>query len=430
MIVLHSMEDSIFYYRALRRLITVHCVDHIRNNPHYQLDYRTMLKLTEITARQYRIFFGAETLPMIIARSIRDSGNSGDNQKFNDLTSQKNSVYTGKILVNLASGVLDVEAIETNPITKKRAKIVFRHTLLDSETNLQGLLLRLTTYGKLRNVQLLQLVDLNLLSAESAHDEKQKFETLKERLDECAAYRRSMIVYDLDALVGINRSEGSASTGQTTNFSLINHNIYTYVKDKFENTHVECLTDTDDDNETNTEEKWSVVIISQRFLLRQFLDDVKFTRPQSELDEIEAEERRANEQYRCVQCNNNYVESDNRMEACLYHDGFIYDNFSPGMIMGSRTNAIEMLLKEDTHYNMQLNTRSLTPEQKELFERQKNRFRYICCDQILQIGGIMNGCKKGKHSQPHITHKEWEKTCNQNQEYLDKRMKLLQNRIR
>ncbi|CAF5043093.1 unnamed protein product, partial [Rotaria sp. Silwood1] len=380
--------------------------------------------------RQYRIFFGAETLPTIIARGMKGSDATNNSQQFNDITTQKNSIYTGKILANLHAGVMDIEAIQTHPITGERTKIVYRYLLLDSETNLQGLLQRLTTYGKLRNVQLLQLVDLNLLSAESAHDEKQKFETLKERLDECAEYRRSMIVYDLDSLVGINRSEGNASTGRTTNLSLINHNIYTHIKDKFQNTHVEFSTNPSHDNETNTEEKWSIVVISEPFLLRQFSDDVKFTRPQSELEEEQAEIRRANEKIRCVQCDDYYVEQDNRMGVCLHHDGFIYDNLSADLTMYIRKRAIEQLLEEEAAFNDQVSHRTLTQEQREQLERRKHRLKYICCDQTLQIGGTINGCKRGKHSPPHITRNEWESVCNRNQEYREKRLTLLKNRVR
>ncbi|CAF4168496.1 unnamed protein product, partial [Rotaria magnacalcarata] len=126
-----------------------------------------------------------------------------------------------------------------HPITSEREKVVYLDFLSDSETNMQELLERLTIYGNSRNVQLFQLIDLNLLSAESAYGEKEKFETLKERLDECAAYRRSMIVYDLDSLIGVNRSEGNSSMGRSTNLSLINHNVYTYIKDKFQSAYIQ-----------------------------------------------------------------------------------------------------------------------------------------------------------------------------------------------
>ncbi|CAF1378677.1 unnamed protein product, partial [Didymodactylos carnosus] len=322
------------------------------------------------------------------------------------------------------------EALHTDPLTHECTKIVDQHDLFDSETNLQGLLQRLTIYGKLRNVQLLQLIDLNLLSTESAYDEKQKFETLKERLDECAAYRRSMIVYDLDSLVGINRSEGNASTGRTTNLSLINHNIYTHIKDRFQNAHVESGSISENNDTIDTDEKWSVIVIREPFLLRQFYDDIKFTRPENEIQEEEAELRLVNERNKCVQCNDFYTEKDNRMDVCIHHDGFVYDNHCPQLTKWTRRAAIEQLLKEDAEVNQPRAHVIQTPEEKERLERRKQRYKFICCDQTLQIGGMAAGCKKGKHSLPHTTHIEWENACDENTDYRAKLSSLLQSRTR
>ena len=58
-----------------------------------------------------------------------------------------------------------------------------------------------------RNVQLIQLVDLNQLALRGAFDEKEVIEILKERYDECVADNRSMIICDLLALTGVNKSE-------------------------------------------------------------------------------------------------------------------------------------------------------------------------------------------------------------------------------
>ncbi|CAF3978614.1 unnamed protein product [Rotaria magnacalcarata] len=162
-----------------------------RIKPRYQLDYRTMLYLADTTARQYRIVIGSETLPTLLLR-VADSDSSFENNqesaaRFNDLPNKKDSLYTGKIIINLHMRRIDVEAINIHPITSEREKVVYLDFLSDSETNMQELLERLTIYGNSRNFQLFQLIDLNLLSAESAYGEKEKFETLKECLDECAA---------------------------------------------------------------------------------------------------------------------------------------------------------------------------------------------------------------------------------------------------
>jgi len=294
----------------------------------------------------------------------------------------------------------------------------------------------LTVYGKSRNVQLLQLIDLNLLSAESAYDEKEKFEILKERLDECGAYRRSMIVYDLDSLIGVNKSEGNSSMGRSTNFSLINQNVYTYVKDKFQTAHIQSssvsLNDAENSSNNNdvvSTEKWAVMVIRDPFLLRQFCDDVQFTRTQSEIEEEDAEMRRADERIKCVQCGDFYIEQDNKMGVCMHHDGFVFDNHSLALTQWGQRAAVEQLLKEEADAIQKSLTNPMSQEQKERSEHEKVRFRYICCNQTVQTAGSMGGCKKGKHSPGSVTLDEWEHTCDNNKEYQDKRLSLLQSRI-
>ena len=405
-------------------------MDTERSNPRYQLDYPTMLQLADITARQFRILIGAETLPTLLLRTHATQQGSRNydptgRTRFKNLVNEHDSMYTGKILVNLHARRIEFEREHISSRMGEQKKEIYPESLLDSETNLQELLERLTVYGKSRNVQLLQLIDLNLLSAESAYDEKQKFEILKERLDECAAYHRSMIVYDLDSLIGVNRSEGNSSMGRSTNLSLINHNIYTHIKDKFLNTHIQAASTTKSETTVTTDEKWSVMIVRDPFLLRQFCNDVQFTRVSSEIEEEKAEMRRANERIKCVQCNDYYIEQDNKMGSCVHHDGFVYDNLSLTLERWDQRATMEKLLKEEAQAAQQKN---LTPEQKERFERAKQRFKYICCDQTVQAVGGMNGCKRGKHSPPNMTLNEWEQACNTNREYQEKRIKLLKIR--
>ncbi|CAF5109762.1 unnamed protein product, partial [Rotaria sp. Silwood1] len=56
-------------------------------------------------------------------------------------------------------------------------------------------------------------------------------------------------------------------------------------------------------------------------------------------------------------------------------------------------------------------TNALTPEQKERLKREKQRFKYICCNQIVQASGMMSGCKRGKHSPANVTLIQWEYSC-------------------
>lgn len=203
-------------------------------NPNYQIDYRTALELANDIAQQYRIFIGSETLPTLLLRSLNDN----QAERLGTLPNKRNSNYTGRIIINLSTHRIAVEAIISHSDVDQE-KVVYNENLINRETDMQNLLERLTIYGKSRNVQLLQLVDLSLLSTESAYDEKRKFEILTERVDECSSYRRSMIVYDLDSLVGVNKSEGQSSMGNSTNLSLTNQGVFTFVGDRFQKAHVD-----------------------------------------------------------------------------------------------------------------------------------------------------------------------------------------------
>lgn len=87
------------------------------------------------------------------------------------------------------------------------------------------------------------------------------------------------------------------------------------------------------------------------------------------------------------------------------------------------------------------------PEQREEFERQKTKFKWICCDSIVTTGLSAGGCKKGKHSfgeqlgdrrrrrrrqdghrLDQAIIKQWEDECRHNQEYNERWLLLLENR--
>lgn len=89
-------------------------------------------------------------------------------------------------------------------------------------------------------------------------------------------------------------------------------------------------------------------------------------------------------------------------------------------------------------------------ERRDELERQKSKFKWICCDAIL-VSGNVGGCKKGKHGfnannngnlslpQQHLAHttadnlpqatiQDWEEACFSSEEYNDKWLLLLQDR--
>jgi hypothetical protein len=283
-----------------------------RDDPTYKMTYPEALQLADKTAKQYQISLGSDTLPRLLLRNLTATNRNSSNnlpQILHLAVDQRNSAitYTGRIVISLFDRYVRIEA-RNNQL--QQPNIIIEHELNENETNLQQLLERITRYGKDRNVQLLQLIDLNLLSSQSAHDEKKIFETLKERYDEYVAYNRSLIVYDLDSLIGVNKSESESSMGRSSNFSIVNQNIYTYVRARFREAVIETTTST---NDAQHVEKWAIAVSREQFLLRQFCSDVGFTRTKQEEDELE-DERRKNEDFiQCVKCRDFYIENENKM---------------------------------------------------------------------------------------------------------------------
>ncbi|CAM4762720.1 unnamed protein product [Rotaria magnacalcarata] len=79
-------------------------------------------------------------------------------------------------------------------------------------------------------------------------------------------------------------------------------------------------------------------------------------------------------------------------------------------------------------------------ERCEEFERHKNKFKWICCDTTVTTGSEVGGCKNGNMASMKIPQmdniemeailiKRWEEECRRNQEYNERWLLLLENRI-
>ena len=121
---------------------------------------------------------------------------------------------------------------------------------------------------------------------------------------------------------------------------------------------------------------------------------------------------------------------------CVHHDGFIYDVAAPDLARYLPSRVVQVLSRIESDL---INN----PERREELEREKNRFKWICCDSTVIAGGSGGGCKKGKHYcgeqtgpnqrggeylNPNLV-KQWEEYCWHNPEYNEKLCTLFQSRI-
>jgi hypothetical protein len=170
-------------------------------------------------------------------------------------------------------------------------------------------------------------------------------------------------------------------------------------------------------------ERWAIAVVRDPFLLRKFTADVDFTLTSQQKEQKVEDRRRSSDVVTCVKCRDLYIESENNMGACNFHDGFVYNNLSLPLHQCKPSEAIKLL-------NLEEYMAFQNPSQKEEIEKTKTRFKYICCFATVQVDGGFQGCKKGKYGfddAEHISHDEqtldnkmidkWETACMENSEY-------------
>lgn len=371
--------------------ITVEYIAERRKKVEYQMPLDKALQLADRTAQQFQLFLGLDTLPRLLLYNLNDRRRLAVPQtpsriKLSEPLSSRFFLptgysFTGKVIINLKRRCARFETINDQDELE-----TIEEDLNANEKSLQQLLERIACYGSERNVQLLQLIDLNLLSSKGAHEEKKIFETLKERYDECMQYKRSMIVYDIDSLIGVNKSESESSMGTSVSSSVVNEGVYIYVSSRFREAKIE----TPRSDGQLTMERWAVAVVRDQFLFNKFTADVDFPLTSKQIQEEEKNESRSKDLLYCYKCRDQFIETENKMGACTYHDGFLYDNISPGYRMYSPSQVIDILNREER-------IAASDPKQKEKIDREKSRFKYICCYATFQVGAGSNGCKKGEH---------------------------------
>lgn len=120
--------------------------------------------------------------------------------------------------------------------------------LNQAETSLSGLLARFIHGCSTRNIDTIQTVDLNFLVKQNAFDEKQIFELLTTTFLECNEYNRSMLIFDIDSLIMLSKSDSEQSKTK----SISNIQVYQFLREK-------CKTSIVEQTEPNEKVKHSLL---------------------------------------------------------------------------------------------------------------------------------------------------------------------------
>ncbi|CAF4918759.1 unnamed protein product, partial [Rotaria sp. Silwood1] len=176
----------------------------------------TLLILADVAAREFNIWFGISTLPEIyrlnsLAFSSPEQGNYS--------LALPNLSPTGRILIDYQDRKCLIELQNDATLDKDLDK---------HETSVPSLLARFVHGCSSRNIDTIQIIDLNFLTKQNAFDENQIFEILTTTFLECNEYNRSMLIFDIDSLIMLSISDSNMSKSK----SISNIRLYQFIREK------------------------------------------------------------------------------------------------------------------------------------------------------------------------------------------------------
>ncbi|CAF1165644.1 unnamed protein product [Rotaria sp. Silwood1] len=278
---------------------------------------KTLLELADNTAREFSCWFGIGTLPEMCRLNPNIISSSEQQEKYSLKLPDKSP--SGRILVDLQNRKRFIEF--NNDATDEKE-------LNSEETSTLTLLSRFINGCSSRNIDTVQIIDMNFLTKHNAFDENQIFELLATTFDECDEYNRSMLIFDIDSLVMLNISDSQTSQS----VSISNIRLYQFIREKCKTAVVEQKSSssniTTEAAKEQLKEKWMVMIVKHQFLRNLLIDDIEFKKSHEQIkQEKEEEAQRLDDQSvkQCPKCQQNYIPAQVNHGSCHYHNGFVVD---------------------------------------------------------------------------------------------------------
>ncbi|CAF1619245.1 unnamed protein product [Rotaria sp. Silwood1] len=279
------------------------------------LNEKIFLDLADNAAREFSCWFGIGTLPEI-CRLYPNIFLSTDQQEKYSLK-LLNSQPTGRILVDL---------LDQKCLIELKTEATLDDDLDNEETSTITLIARFINGCQSRNIDTIQIIDLNFLIKNNAFEENQIFELLTTTFEECDEYNRSMLIFDIDSLIMLSVSDSSVSKS----VSISNIHLYQFIREKCKKAVVE-QPPTDENapkSGISLKEKWMVMIVKHPLLRSLLVEDIEFkkTLRQTQQEHEDEEKRLDGETIKtCPKCHRTYTSSENKYGNCQYHDGYIVD---------------------------------------------------------------------------------------------------------
>ncbi|CAF0853024.1 unnamed protein product [Adineta steineri] len=331
-------------------------------------DHR-LLELANSVAREFNIWFGISTLPEICRLNPTIINCEQDKEKYS-LAFQK-LIPTGRILIDYTDRKCFMEIQNEATLEKD---------LNSSETSIPRLLARFIHGCSTRNIDTIQIIDLNFSIKQNAFDENQIFELLTTTFLECNEYNRSMLIFDIDSLIMLDKSDSDMSQSK----SISNIRVYQFIREKCKMSIVET-TEPNEKGVSTAIEQWIVMIVKDPWLKDTLIDDIEFKKSTAQLNkEREVEEKRIDEETprKCPKCLRNYTPNEVRDGSCYYHPGFVVNIDLPD----------EKMTGEQAQAILQRSILQKLPEQD------KPELVWACC--LRKYGDSLQPCETGKCGLP------------------------------
>jgi len=256
-------------------------------------------------AEQFSIRLGSYSLPEVF-KNDPVLARGGSSNMMAAFAPNPQLVYTGRVIVDLSAGHMQFELVKARPDQRPTGE--------DFYTTASVLPL-LASFGVNRALDYIQLIDLDLLLALAAYDDNRALENITDRVSECRRYPKSMLIFDLDSLVGVSDNESVSNMGTSKSFSLGNARIFAIAIEAAKKAVY---------SQTG-QEIWCVMISKHPYMTKMYKKAMAWFMT-SEEEEALRQEEQSKEALTCKRCKEIYTEAENKFTSCTYHDGFLFNN--------------------------------------------------------------------------------------------------------
>lgn len=271
---------------------------------------------TNICCQFPSLLLGKYNLPELYNRMIQSNAQM-------DIKFAEDREYSGRIIVDLS----EESPVLTKDTRYRQSMILFEalispysfvETIRFPSQSIPSTSLVLPYFASISrrmNIDFIQLINLDVLLRNSAYDEQKIKEVLSERMDEVANYNKTLVIFDLDSLVGVQLNESDSNMGLSRSTSIHNVGTFNMLVHYFQ----DCFYKKNDE-----QMHWTIAVSSNSYLIKAFREVTKFSPSQLEKDD-HAQKLEAMKVRICKSCNIKYFEYENKPESCHYHPGFLYD---------------------------------------------------------------------------------------------------------